>query len=79
MSNSGESRVVVVRAARYPLCWLCNKRLTCGGWQFAVIGAEGHLRDVHKTCARNRGHKIIAESVGRAPKRGNEMVKGGGG
>ena len=43
------------KRANPPVCWICDRKLYAGGWQYELIEDEaGNEHPVHVSCARYR-------------------------
>jgi len=43
------------KRANPPICWLCDRPLAGGGYQYTVIVEDGHEHPAHVDCARSPG------------------------
>jgi len=50
------------RRARVPMCWLCDRKLNAGGYEWVGIVENGHQYPAHKRCAERAGVTILTQA-----------------
>lgn len=57
------SKLMLKWVPRTPLCWWCNRAFY--GYRCAVVWSQGHVREVHATCASSvEASELARDTIG---------------